>query len=266
MALPDREGYRLPMSTARIDPPARGETGPVRSMMKISPFVGRAVAVLVFGIAFGYVEAAVVVDLRTALGLAPGPVFPLAQATARTGSLVGIEVGRELATIGMLIAVGWAVGLSRLERLAWTAVAFGAWDLAYYGWLWVFIGWPPSPTSWDILFLIPVPWVAPVWAPAAVALALVGFGLTAARRLRAGDTLRPARWHLMAGVGGGALVVLSFVLGAGQVLDSAIPEGYPWPVFVAGMALAGVAAIDLVRRPVPHQVMSHLAPTTPRGT
>ena len=216
--------------------------------MRPGPFVGRASAVLLFGIAFGYVEAAVVVDLRGALGLAPGPVFPLAQATGLTGRLVAIEIGREVATMGMLVAVGWAVGLSRLERLAWTAVAFGAWDLAYYAWLWVFIGWPPSPTSWDILFLIPVPWVAPVWAPAAVALALVGFGLIAARRLRAGDILRPARWHLMAGVGGGALVVLSFVLGAGLVLDGGIPQAYPWQVFLAGMALAGLAAVDLLRR------------------
>jgi len=225
--------------------------------MRPGPFVGRASAVVLFGIAFGYVEAAVVVDLRVALGLAPGPVFPLAQVTGLTGRLVTIEIGRELATIGMLVAVGWAVGLSRLERLAWTAVAFGAWDLAYYAWLWVFIGWPPSPTSWDILFLIPVPWVAPVWAPAAVALALVGFGLTAARRLRAGQILRPARWHLAAGVGGGALVVLSFVLGAGRVVDGGIPQDYPWPVFLAGMALAGLAALDLLRRSA--------TPTTLRG-
>jgi len=125
----------------------------------------------------------------------------------------------------------------------------------------VFIGWPPSPTSWDILFLIPVPWVAPVWAPAAVSLALVGFGLAAARRLRAGDSLRPARWHIAAGVGGGALVILSFVLGAGQVLDGGIPQGYPWPVFVVGMGLAGLAAVDLLRRSETGPAIRPLAPT-----
>ena len=108
--------------------------------------------------------------------------------------------------------------------------------------------------------------MAPVWAPAVVALALVGFGLTAARRLRAGDLLRPARWHLVAGVGGGALVVLSFVLGAGQVLDGGIPQGYPWPVFLAGITLAGLAAVDLLRRPAADGAFSRLTPTTPRGT
>lgn len=226
-----------------------GPEGSVRHGLTIGGFVGAAAGVLVFGIAFGYVEAAVVVDLRSALGLAPAPVFPLVQATGLAGRLVGIEVGREVATIAMLTAVGWAVGARRLERLAWTAVAFGAWDLAYYGWLWVFIGWPPSLTSWDILFLVPVPWVGPVWAPATVSLALGMFGLAAARRLRVGDIARPDPWHVAAGLGGGALVVLSFVLDAGDVLEGAVPQSYPWPLFLAGMALAGIAAIDLLRTP-----------------
>ena len=218
--------------------------------MRPAGFAGRATGVLAFGVAFGYVEAAVVVYLRTALGLAPEPLFPLQQATGEAGWLVGIEAGRELATLVMLGAVGWVAGTSRLERLAWSAVAFGAWDLTYYGWLWAFSGWPPALTTWDVLFLVPVPWVGPVWAPITVSLALVGVGLLAARRLRRGDALPLEPWHIAGGVAGGVLVVSSFMLDTGDILAGGTPHDFAWPVFLAGMLLAVAASVGaIVRRP-----------------
>ena len=86
----------------------------------------------------------------------------------------------------MIGAVGWIAGRQPLERLAWAAVVFGAWDIGYYFWLWVFSGWPSSLGTWDLLFLLPLPWVGPVWAPVIVSLALVGFGLRWSARYRAG--------------------------------------------------------------------------------
>jgi hypothetical protein len=206
-----------------------------------------AVAVLVFGVAFGYVEAAVVVYLRAALGPAPEPLFPLQQVAAETGRMIGIEAGREVATLVMLAAIGFVAGRSPLERLAWSAVAFGAWDLAYYGWLWVFIGWPTSLGDLDLLFLLPVPWVGPVWAPMTVSLALVGFGLLAARRFARGGTVHLARWHVVAGLGAGLLVVLSFMLDTDAILAGGQPGDFAWPVFLAGILLAVVAAFDALR-------------------
>src|SRR5579863_2122469 len=102
---------------------------------------GTAVAIIAFGIAMGYVEAAVVVYLQGALGLPTAPNFPL-QHAGPNERLALIEVGRELATLVMLTGVGWLAGRHGWAWLTWTAVAFGAWDLAYYGWLWVFSGWP----------------------------------------------------------------------------------------------------------------------------
>ncbi|HVN10538.1 MAG TPA: hypothetical protein VMT69_00460, partial [Kineosporiaceae bacterium] len=83
----------------------------------------------------------------------------------------------------------------------------------------------------------------PVWAPIVVSLALVGVGIAAARRMRDGGPLRIARWQVAAGVAGGTLVVGSFLVGTPDAMAGGAPGGYPWPVFVAGMALAGVAAV-----------------------
>ena len=198
---------------------------------------------LAFGIAFGYVEAAVVVDLRTALGQSPQPVFPLQEATTETGRLVAIEMGRELATLVMLAGVGIAVGRSWLERLAWCAVAFRAWDLAYYGWLNVFTGWPPALDTWDVLFLLPLPWVGPVWAPMGVSVALVGVGAAAAHRLGRSEPLRIVRWQLAAGIAGGLIVIASFMLDAPSILAGGTPTAFAWLPFVAGLALALRAAV-----------------------
>lgn len=210
---------------------------------RVAGFGRTAAVVIAFAVAMAYLESAVVVYLNGALGARVGDIFPLRPAI-EAGTLVAIEVGREAATLVMIATVGWLVGRTGLERLAWSAVIFGAWDIAYYGWLVVFAGWPASPATTDLLFLIPVPWVGPVWSPVAVSVALVGFGLAAARRLRAGGrvTLRP--WHVAAGVGGGLLCILSWTLGFDRVVGGGLPGDYPWPVFVAGMAVATLAALD----------------------
>src|SRR5450759_2674335 len=142
-----------------------------------------AAVVLLFAVAMAFLESAAVVYLQRALGIDPRALFPL-QDPAVTGNLAAIEVGREAATLVIRGTVGWLAGRSGLERLAWTAVAFGTWDVFYYAWLGAFIGWPSSLDTWVLLFLIPVPWTGPVWAPVAIGLPLLGFGLAAARRIR----------------------------------------------------------------------------------
>jgi len=206
-----------------------------------------ALAVLAFAIAMAYLEAAVVVYLQLALGSQVGSIFPL-QPASEAGDLVAIEVGRELATLVMIGAIGLLLGRTRPEGLAWSAVVFGAWDIGYYAWLYVLSGWPPTLGTMDLLFLLPVPWVGPVWSPVVVSAALVGVGLSAARMARLGRLPTLSLGHWLAGLGGGLLVVLSYTLDAGRVLSGGLPGPYPWPVFAVGMLVAVVAAADVLWR------------------
>lgn len=102
-------------------------------------FRATAAAVLAYAGTMAYLEAAVVVYLQLALGAQVGAIFPL-RPVSEVGDLVAIEAGREAATLVMIGAVGLLVGRSRLERLAWSAVIFGFWDIGYYAWLHVFSG------------------------------------------------------------------------------------------------------------------------------
>ena len=215
---------------------------------QVRGFARRVLVVMAFAVAMAYLEAACVAYLQRAIGLTPTRLFPVKRAST-LGGFAAIEVGRELATLVMLWAMGWLVGGSWLTRLAWTSVAFGAWDIAYYGWLHLFIGWPRSLGTWDLLFLIPAPWAGPVWSPIAVSVALIGFGLAVANR---GST--HARVHLSARafaalVAGGCLVLWAFLWNARVVIDEGIPTAFPWPLFALGMAVGVVVAARALRQP-----------------
>lgn len=210
---------------------------------------GRRVAavVLAFGLAMGYLEAVMVVYLRAALEVLPGAIP--AHEPGTPGTFEMVEVVRELATLVMIGAVGWLAGRGHLERLAWAAVVFGTWDITYYAGLHVVIGWPLAFDTWDLLFLVPSPWVGPVWAPIVVSAALIGFGLVAARRLRTGRVIALRAPHALAVLAGGGLVILSFLVDARRVLAGDLAPWTGWPLFAAGMALAAAAALVALRDP-----------------
>ena len=124
----------------------------------------RLTALFVYAVAMAFVEAAVVVYLRA--------LFPAALSTTTavpfSPLMYRTEVIREAATIVMLLAVSYL----SFDRIALKAVTFiwifAAWDLFYYVFLKAILGWPGSLQTKDVLFLIPFPWIAPVWVPLAV--------------------------------------------------------------------------------------------------
>ena len=115
----------------------------------------------VYAVAMGFVEAAVVIYLRQ-LYYPAGFCFPLSSPVLQS---LQIEYIREIATIVMLGSVAVLAGGDRTEKAAFFLFSFGLWDLFYYLWLKLLLDWPSSFFTWDILFLIPIVWVAPVLAP-----------------------------------------------------------------------------------------------------
>ncbi len=133
----------------------------------------------IFAAAFGFIEAVVVVYLRAAVGLLPGYQGTLADVIRRSGefyqqsqavtqfpqSLLTLEVLREAATILMLLSVALLTAAKASSRAAVFLWTFAIWDMTYYAALWATVRWPLSLRDPDVLFLIPRPWVSPVWFP-----------------------------------------------------------------------------------------------------
>lgn len=201
--------------------------------------------VVVYAIAMAFVEAAVVVYLRQIL--VPGDPT-VSTPTAGVSAIPIVEAFREAATIVMLVAVGVLAGGDTWERFLWFSCAFGIWDIFYYVWLRALIGWPVSVLSWDILFLIPVPWTAPVLAPVIISLGLVLGSLALLRMKGQGAVLRfaPGVWALA--ICGGAIVLLSFMLDYRLALAGREPPSFHWLIFMAGVGVAVVAFGLGVRR------------------
>jgi hypothetical protein len=127
-------------------------------------------------------------------------------------------------------------------------LAFGIWDLTYYAVLRLISGWPDSISTWDILFLIPSPWVAPVWAPVAVATLFVVCG---SYLFWTADHERRYRWTDVGVLFTAACLTLAaFLVGSGAVIDHRVPEHFPIWLFWSGVALGTGWFVGVERRAV----------------
>lgn len=199
-------------------------------------------SLILFGIAFGYVEASIVVYLRAlagpwraSAGLAPDDIFPLLNVrdVAPHLLLVKIEMVREAATIVMLAAAALAVGKNPRAWLAAFAVAFGVWDLSFYAWLKALAGWPESLFTWDLLFLLPVPWIGPVLAPVIVSISLVAGGIIGLMR----EPARVSRTSLALLLAGAAIILIAFTWDWRHIVYGGTPRSFPWAMFASGEML-----------------------------
>jgi hypothetical protein len=209
-------------------------------------------ALVVFGAAFGYVEAAVVVYLREILGpareavLADVPhdeVFPLltlAQLQAGGAGAVRAlltEMGRELATLAILTAVAALTARSLKDCLAGFMLAFGVWDIFYYLFLRLLLGWPESLWTWDLLFLWPTVWAGPVIAPLLVAVSMIAAGVTILWRQSRDRPVRFTRFDGKLILCGAGIIIAAFCWDSRNTSAGGWPNPFHWPLFVLGMAL-----------------------------
>ena len=196
--------------------------------------------VVVFAIAMAWVESACVYYLRVMVGrLDPYQPNPLPM----VGVLGQVELAREAATLVMLVAIGALAGQTLRTRIAYTAIAFGVWDVFYYVFLRIMYGWPKSLFDWDVLFLLPLPWWGPVLAPVCIALLMIICGTLVTQGTDPiPDTLSTSRlWPLScAGIALALYVFMADSLGAlsrGGEITTVLPATFNWPAFIVALAL-----------------------------
>jgi len=83
------------------------------------------------------------------------------------------EQTRQISTLVLMIAISLIAGVSMRQRLGFFLWSYAIWELFHYLSLYFLIKWPRSLDTWDVLFLVPRPWVAPVYVPVIISLAML---------------------------------------------------------------------------------------------
>lgn len=195
---------------------------------------------IIWGICFGYIEASVVIYLRL-IYYPEGFSFPVVFIEPATAA---VELIREAVTILFLWAASSLAFPRFMGRFGCFMFLFGVWDIFYYLFLKIFLGWPESVFTWDLLFLLPLPWAGPVWAPVVVSIMLIWAGLVIMGREERGIPVRPGRWAWILAAAGGLAVIVSFLIPGLAVIKSAVPSRFPWHLFWTGL-LTGAAVFSL---------------------
>ena len=192
---------------------------------------------MAWGVAFAYIEASVVVYLRK-IYYPEGFAFPVVIAQ---NSIIIVEVFRELATLVILWATA-ALAYTRVQsRLGAFMVLFGIWDIFYYLFLKLVLNWPQGLESWDILFLFPLPWVGPVWAPVTVSLGLIYSGIAILLHNGKGAFFDFDTKFIWIEFLAAAVIIVSFLIPGYAVIEQSVPTHFPYYLFWAGF-IAGFGA------------------------
>lgn len=211
----------------------------------------RLALLAIFAVATAYFEAAVVVYLRQ-LYYPEGFAFPL---KLIPNSTMLVEIGRELATVVMLTSVAVVVVRRRWERFGWFLFMFGFWDVWYYIWLKVILNWPASLFDWDVLFLIPIPWISPVIAPLLVAVTMILIGPWIVLVSDSRDSYRPGVRAWVLGLLGSASILYSFMSDPGAIFNQKLPQSYSYWLLTLGLGCYWIGFLSSIR-PLSRQVRS----------
>ncbi|HNX79579.1 MAG TPA: hypothetical protein PKJ24_06835 [Prolixibacteraceae bacterium] len=224
----------------------------------------------IFAVAMGFLEGIVVVYVRQ-LYYPSGFDFPL---TLLSPEMLKIEWLREITTLVMLGSIAWIAGRNFIQRLSFFLFTFGIWDIFYYVLLKWILDWPSSLLTWDVLFLIPVPWLGPLLAPVICSLVMILMAFLYTYLAEAGKPLKikVSDWLLL--LGGSAVIFFTFIrdylklisnsniLTNGnnsavkeefwRAITSFIPGHYSWGLFITGLLLILISIFMVVRRAIFH--------------
>ena len=189
-----------------------------------SRLVKTLVVISIFALAMGYMESAVVVYLRR-IYYPEGFSLPLKMMDFKLGIT---ELFREGATMIMLITLSMLITTRSLLRFAWFIYAFAIWDIAYYLFLFLLLGWPPSLLTWDVLFLIPVIWRGPVLAPLINSFTMIFLAMAILIFNEGGRTRTMTKWQWMLLLAGSALTIVTYTTSW---------PGFNWLLFILAECL-----------------------------
>jgi hypothetical protein len=208
-------------------------------MDSLATTMKRFSAVVIFSMAFGYIEAAVVVYLRRIFH-PEGFTFPLISFMIGSVNqkILLTEVGREASTLVIILTSAWLFGKNLQQRVAYFLTIFAVWDIFYYIWIKVLLNWPESIMDWDILFLIPISWAGPVLAPVLVSVVMLIF---AGIILYQDSLARPIRTYFFDRVAfflAALIIVVSFCIPGPHIAQENYRGFFYWPLFFAGLLFA----------------------------
>lgn len=204
--------------------------------------IWRVVLLAAFAAAMAFAEAAVVVYLRTLIGA--GPLFPMKDLPPL---LLSVEIGREVATLVMIVSVAVLSVRGGARRMGAFLFVFSVWDVLYYAWLRIAIGWPAGVRDWDILFLIPLPWIGPVWSALLICAGMAAFAVLFLRMPEEAP-FSPGLWGWISGIVGAAIVAANYILEWMKIeYGQAVPTDFSLGTYLAGVAFLGAAGWTTVR-------------------
>ena len=218
--------------------------------MSVTSLKARVIALVLFAVAFGYLEAAIVIYLRSIYQPIRAELHPdhpseslfpvirldeLKQRGREHERKLYIELGRELSTLVMLAAVAWGACRSRREWFAMFSLMFGVWDIFFYVFLRLLIGWPTSLWEWDILFLLPTIWAGPVIAPVLVSVGLIMGASWLLTCEAMGRPYRAPLWCRLGVLVGGLLIIWAFCWDRHNITAGEMPNPFPWGLFLLGL-------------------------------
>jgi len=217
--------------------------------MALSRPYSNLIRITFLAVSMAFVESAVVIYLRE-LYYPLGFDFPM---VSMPGRIAFTEILREIATLIMLLAIGLLAGKNAKQRFAWFIYSFAIWDLFYYVFLKLILGWPSSWFTWDVLFLVPVVWTGPVLAPVLVSLTMIILALAILY-----VDHRPEKWVINRSVVfmvvlGSLLIFVSFIWdfscfvirhsslsallksgSASAMMKVYVPDSFNWIILIAG--------------------------------
>ncbi len=195
----------------------------------------------IYAVAMALLEAAVVVYMRR-LYYPDNPLelFPLHFLNDFDPLL---ELSREVATMVMILTVALLAERRSLTRsFAAFVFVFGVWDLFYYVWLKILIGWPQRWLEWDILFLLPRVWLGPWICPAVIALLFIIWGSWTLLAQRETMFTITSSTLFVAGAGLGLATFMQPAIANGtETLSSYLPGAFWWWLFLPSYLLMAVA-------------------------